>query len=171
MSGEVRHRFSGAGRRTALAAGILLFAVNILPGTAGAASPPGLERLFTTPAQRAQLDKMRREGVAGGWDEQSAARSAGPRRVKVDGIIVGSDGRRVMWANGRAFPSRAVLKEAGAQLRLVGRDRVAVKPAGRLRPILVKPGQVLDLETDKVRETYEAARVRHSTEQHDDGGQ
>lgn len=171
MIGEVRHRFSGAGRRTVMGAGAWLLAAVFLPGAAGAASPPGLERLFTTPAQRALLDRMRREGVAGGWGELSAARSAGPRRVKIDGIIVGSDGRRVLWANGRAFPPRAVLKEAGARLRLVGRDRVAVRPAGRVRPTLVKPGQVLDLETDRVRETYEAARARHPTGQHDDGGQ
>lgn len=122
-----------------------------------AASPPGLERLFTTAGQRQELDRMRRDGVLAGQRMEPAAVGAAitESRVSIDGIVVGSDGRKIVWVNGRAMPAESVLDGRGVRVRLVSDERVAVKPAGQRRSALLKPGQVLELGSGRIHESYE----------------
>ena len=151
--------------------GALLFLAGFMPGgTLQAASPPGLERLFATAAQRAQLDRMRREGVGSMAQDETTAGTGEVSRMIINGIVVGSDGRRMVWVNGRLLPDRAVLGRTGARLRLVSNGRVAVKPSGQQRAILVKPGQVLELDSGKVQEAYEPGAGQGAAGQGDHGG-
>ena len=151
--------------------GAFLLLAGFMPGgTLQAASPPGLERLFATAAQRAQLDRMRREGVGSMEQDESTAGTGDTSRLKIDGIVVGSDGRRMVWVNGRLLPDRTVLGGAGARLRLVSNDRVAVQANGQRRAILVKPGQVIELDSGRVQEAYEPGAGHGAAGQGNHGG-
>lgn len=130
-----------------------IFALLSLP--LQAASPAGLERLFTTAGERERLDRMRREGMGSGQRENAGVAASPVPRVKIDGVVMGSDGRRAVWANGRLRPAEDIVDGAGTRIRLAGDGRVAVKPAARRRPALLKAGQVLDLGSGRIHEAYE----------------
>lgn len=81
---------------------LLLVAICLLPLPLPAAeSPPAaLERLFFTPAQRADLQAARARPV-------SSANPAGsvepaPTVVKFDGVLIRSDGKTTRWVDGKA---------------------------------------------------------------------
>ena len=80
----------------------LLAAICLLPLPLGAAeSPPAaLERLFFTPAQRADLQAARVRPLP----SASPAGSAEPALavVKFDGVLIRSDGKTTRWVDGKA---------------------------------------------------------------------
>jgi len=97
---STRHSLNKAGRtRQALR---LLAAICLLPLPLGAADTPpaGLERLFFTPAQRAEMQTARTRpplspSQPGSPDAPSAA-------VKFDGVLIRSDGKTTRWVDGKA---------------------------------------------------------------------
>ncbi|OYW38466.1 MAG: hypothetical protein B7Z35_07130 [Hydrogenophilales bacterium 12-61-10] len=71
-----------------------------LPLPAAESPPAALERLFFTPAQRADLQAARARSV-------SSANPAGsvepaPTVVKFDGVLIRSDGKTTRWVDGKA---------------------------------------------------------------------
>jgi hypothetical protein len=67
----------------------------LLVATACAASPAELGALFSTPEERAQLDRLRR----GEAPAQAAALSASPN-AGITGYVKRSDGRSTVWIDG-----------------------------------------------------------------------
>jgi hypothetical protein len=110
-----------------------------------AAQAPAIGRLFTTPSEREQLDRMRQRG--GNADLTAEARTpqrppapamappAPPPPVTVTGVVRRSNGAATVWVDGEARP-------AGAQ------GHVVRTPDGRT--ITVRPGQQYDPATGSV---------------------
>lgn len=67
----------------------------LVASTAATAADPPLGRLFLTPEARQQLERQRQ------LDLMAADRDTGGS-VRLDGIVVRSDGRTLVWINGRA---------------------------------------------------------------------
>jgi hypothetical protein len=85
---------------------------------AAAAPDPaaGLGRLFTTPDKRALLDAMRARNLpAGGVAEGS--------QVRLDGIVLRSDGKKTVWLNGAPMHDRMPVEQVG-----VNSARVVTSP-------------------------------------------
>ena len=85
-------------------------------------------RLFYTPAERAQLEAAR----AGNVTQSRQAAPAGAHPLRLDGVVIRSDGRSVSWVNGQlrsGAPAIAGLKPG--QLRADGN---VYEPYQVLRP-------------------------------------
>lgn len=105
-------------------------AIVLLAAFAACVHAEGLGRLFTTPAQRAQLE---RESV-----RQSGEKSWRPATLTLNGIVQRSDGARTVWINGVA----QVADDSGERAP----DVHAVNLPGKSHPVAIKVGQHLTLE-------------------------
>lgn len=82
-----------------------LMAAGLMPLLLGAAAPQPaeLERLFYTPAQRAQLQASRSHSPsAHAQANQPGAPDAAPAPVAFDGVLIRSDGKTTRWVDGKA---------------------------------------------------------------------
>lgn len=81
---------------------LLLAAIGLLPLSLSAAeSPPtGLERLFFTPAQRADLQAARARPAASA--DRPGSPDPAPDIVRFDGVLIRSDGKTTRWVDGKA---------------------------------------------------------------------
>jgi hypothetical protein len=133
------------------ALGALLPFVAAAPADTGA----GLGRLFTTPAERAAIDRLR--GVS---SPRAGAIAAGPAviplsssdtrvpaSVRLQGVVRRSDGNDEVWLDGGHI---------GVSSGVNAQGRVPVRVPGTDRRVWLKPGQVLDTATGAVRESYQA---------------
>jgi hypothetical protein len=136
------------------ALGAMLPLVAAAPADTGA----GLGRLFTTPAERAVIDRLR--GVSAPPPGAAAATSDAappatgdtrvPASVRLRGVVRRSDGNDEVWLDGGRI---GVVGGVNAQ------DRVPVRIPGTDRRVWLKPGQVLDTATGAVRESYQTGRA------------
>ncbi len=119
----------------------------------GADAADGLGTLFTTPAQRAALDRLSLKpgAVATAAAPEAAAdedaKDAPPKKVKVGGLIVNSRGKNTTWIN---HGGDKKVKATGVSS---GQVEVTLGTDGKY--ISLKPGQEFDPETGNIRETYE----------------
>ncbi|WP_297529033.1 hypothetical protein [Thiohalobacter sp.] len=106
-----------------------------------------LGRLFTTPEQRGRIEARRQGRVP------VETPVAVVDRLRVDGIMMSSDGRRRVWINGAGVAPDA----PGSDVSLFrdGWVRLELDAKGTRRDL--KPGQVLDRITGEVREGYQPA--------------
>ncbi len=118
-----------------------------LPAMAPVQADDDLGRLFTTPEQRARIE-ARRQGRA-----PVETPVAVVDRLRVDGIMISSDGRRRVWINGAGVAPDA----PGSEVSLFrdGRVRLELDAKGTRRDL--RPGQVLDRITGEVHEGYQPA--------------
>jgi hypothetical protein len=135
--------------------GALLVSFITLPTPIYAASTQGLERLFTTSEQRTRLDFLRRQNSASVQQDASSSTAVNTSHLKINGIVTGSDGRRVLWVNGKVNASGNARLSTRARARLAKNGWVAVQRKGQRNSILLKAGQVLDLDSGRVHELYE----------------
>lgn len=127
----------------------LLLCLGLCVGVPAAADDLG--RLFTTPAERARIDAVRAGRAPATTTDASVRIDAGDRLI-LNGSVVGSDGRRLVWLNGQR-----VENDGHARLQRDGRVRLDWRDATRV----LKPGQILDRTTGEVYESY--ARPRAAT--------
>lgn len=133
-----------------------LFALMLLAATAAqaAAEPPVIGRLFTTPSERAGLDRMRDAGgqaPAAAPAEDPAAVEAQPapapapppEPIAITGIVTRSDGKSVVWINGTPQTDQAVSAAPGATPAAT-----VTLPSGQ--QATVKAGQAVDVTTGAV---------------------
>lgn len=122
---------------------------------AGGVAADALGYLFTTPAQRAALDRLSlKPGSLESIAEPGAAtpeeeKDAPPKKVKVGGMIVNSRGKNTTWVNQDGDKKVKATGVAGGQVEVTfGADG---------KHISLKPGQEFDPGTGKIRETYQGA--------------
>ena len=110
----------------------------LLAAGGSAAQVPHIGRLFTTPAERYQLDLARARGSAG---QVADARSAPdvapavtpappPAPVVVSGLVTRSNGTATAWIDGVAQP----VAPQGVQVRTQDGRQVTVKPGQQVDP-------------------------------------
>jgi hypothetical protein len=118
-----------------------------------------LERLFTDRKTRAELDQARNQYSAERLEilaNQQELDENLPAEVRMDGVVIRSNGTTEAWVNGSS-----TLKGAGQELlnrpRSAGGNRFRVTlPGGE--EVVLKPGQVYSLERQRVLEGYEAGK-------------
>lgn len=106
-----------------------------------------LGHLFTTPADRARIDAVRAGGTAIIEAEEPKNTENG-EYVILDGTLIGSDGKRLVWLNGVRVepngPGRSMRLQKDGQVRMDWRDDTRT----------LKPGQMLDWSTGEVFERF-----------------
>ncbi len=116
----------------------------------------GLERLFSTPAERVKLDVLRLhdalQPVTGrAKAEQPLANDDKPQpSITLNGVLRSDDGRQVIWING--VPSGELDKQQGIRIR-GGADednRVTMDLIDEQRRVRIRPGQVLERKSGRV---------------------
>ncbi|HHM05744.1 MAG TPA: hypothetical protein ENJ19_08370 [Gammaproteobacteria bacterium] len=112
---------------------------------AAEAEAEGLQRLFTTAPQRYWIEHAPRgaDGEAGSRTGP-AKKTAAAGRLRLLGTLRGSDGRQRVWLRGSS---------AATRVRRV-LDNGAVLVMWRHRPQVLMPGQVLELQSGRVVESY-----------------
>jgi len=83
----------------------ILLVVCLMPLPLGAAAPQPaeLQRLFFTPAQRAEMQTTRARPATGRTQSNlPGAADAAPAPVQYDGVLIRSDGKTTRWVDGKA---------------------------------------------------------------------
>lgn len=115
-----------------------------------------LRTLFSTPQQRAELDRLRDEWVQGLTDALQVVESEmapAPEIVALGGVVMRSNQSFVVWLNGIAvdeedLPENMRLSRNSDQVSLIA----AIEGKG---DVLVKPGQSVNLTTGETRESFD----------------
>jgi hypothetical protein len=131
---------------------LIAAAIAVYVPLAFGAEPEALGRLFYSPAERAALDKLRRDGPPPPSDpDRKPAAQPEEAQLTVNGIVKASSGRSTTWINevpqdGRK-QSQGVLVagERGNQSSVT----LELESGKRVR---VKPGQTVDRASGVVRE-------------------
>lgn len=119
-----------------------------------AASADQLGRLFTTPAERAYLDKMRRQGLP------DAAQTTGEgvdllklehAPVVFNGVVIRNGNQSEYWVNGKKVADNKIVKQTAP-----ASTTIAVKKPDSRRYVTLKPGQKLDNNSGRIIEAYQA---------------
>lgn len=105
--------------------------------------------LFTTPAQRAQLDSSRSAPVTTDDGSNDAPQAAALQPIQLTGTLTSSRGKRTVWLNGKPVTQGVRVLDAGrVQLRITSTDDAR----------LMKSGQLLYPQSGEIVEGYAAAQ-------------
>ena len=138
---------------------ILLIVTAFKTITATAAEPIG--RLFTSPAERNNLDYLRQTKkklitpviVDAQIDAPEAAPILLPEAVNLQGYVKRNDGKQgTVWVNNQALQENSGNKEVQVGKLSEGSNRVPIKLSANGRRLSLKAGQVYDPENNRVRE-------------------
>jgi hypothetical protein len=131
---------------------ILLISLNIiLPATSAAAyfDESALGRLFTTPQQRHQIDAFRKgKGVGMTHDQIS------PSDVKIQGMVIRSDGKNTVWVNGKNTIESSKVGGVNVKLNSLNHKTDSVTVVIDKKAVRLKPGQVWSEDSGKVTDSY-----------------
>ena len=129
-----------------------------------AAEPIG--RLFTTPAERSNLDYLRQTKknlpvVVNTPTEDSvgAAPVLLPEAVNLQGYVKRSDGKKgTVWVNNKALQENSGNKDVVVGKLPTDGNRVPIKLSANGKQLTLKAGQVYDPENNRVREARSGAQ-------------
>lgn len=142
----------------------LLFTLMLLPSLAMATEPLG--RLFTTPAERANLDYLRQTEKVQIPDANQPvpvdAAPAVPSSISVQGYVRRSDGKKsTVWVNHTPMQENSDTSEVEVG-KLRDGNQVQLKLPANGKKLSLKPGQVYIPETDSVSEMGTSAKITKS---------
>ncbi len=137
----------------------ILFSQLVFGQLALAAEPIG--RLFTSPAERSNLDYLRQTKkkliaptiVEAQIDAPEAAPIVLPEAVNLQGYVKRNDGKQgTVWVNNQALQENSGNKEVQVGKLPENSNRVPIKLSANGRRLNLKAGQVYDPENNRVRE-------------------
>ena len=108
-----------------------------------------LGRLFTDTGQRQKLDAIRR-GTYTEESEQSSAAS----NVRVNGIMMRSNGDNVVWVNGESTLDNRVSEGVKINPKAADKESYSVPLRINGKRIKIKPGQNWSEGTDQIKDNY-----------------
>ena len=127
---------------------------------ATAAEPMG--RLFTSPAERSNLDYLRQTKKNEPLKVDAPVQAAEiappaivvlPDAVNLQGYVKRNDGKQsTVWVNNQAMTENSRNKEVTVGKLSAGSNRVPIKLSANGKRLNLKAGQVYDPETNKVKE-------------------
>ena len=127
-----------------------------------------LGRLFSTPAERARLDRLRQQNKLNEINtEHTASTIAAPEEsvresLTIDGFVRRSSGKNTTWINQIPQTEQRSTQSIKVKQRLAHEPSVTVSlPTGQR--LILKAGQTFDRNTEKIREVYEAAAATTSS--------
>lgn len=139
---------------------VLAFGIGgLLPHGAQSAE---MERLFFSPAQRAQLDIARAQRDRRGTQTADGTPSGpqGSDVVTYDGVVRRTDGKSTVWLNGKPVNDRTSYNDVNVVgVRVDGAVTIAVPQADRAASLRV--GQTLDINSGSIREAYARDATRY----------
>ena len=141
--------------------------ISALALAAGSHAQPSIGRLFSTPEQRAELDRIRRDAAAAGEETPDTLEpplvtrhgseiAPRVRTVTIDGIVLRSDGHGVAWVNGVEVAA-GTTTPGGVRVGAVhARDRhVRIRLPGSQMGTELEAGQTIDIVSGRVSDAYE----------------
>ena len=141
---------------------ILLIVTAFKTTTATAVEPIG--RLFTSPAERSNLDYLRQtkkkliapmviDAPTETVEAPIAAPIVLPEAVNLQGYVKRNDGKQgTVWVNDQALQENSDNKEVAVGRLSENSNRVPIKLSGNGKHLNLKAGQVYDPKTGRVRE-------------------
>lgn len=106
-----------------------------------------LKQLFTSPSERQSLNSTRRGG------QSSDFYVSGPASVQVNGIVSRSDGKSVVWINGKNTMNNSMVDGVKVYSNeMKNNNKIPVRVDGRM--VYVKPGETWSEETGVVDDNY-----------------
>jgi hypothetical protein len=134
--------------KTGLIAGMLL-QVFISAPALSESNAEELGRLFTDVEQRKKLDAIRRGTYSQDTEQQGTA-----SKVRVNGVVVRSDGENVVWINGESTIKSDTVKGVRVNTEEADSKTLAVPLSIDGRRIKIKPGQSWSGSTTTVKDNY-----------------
>ena len=138
---------------------LIVFSHFILSQSATAAEPMG--RLFTSPAERSNLDYLRQTKKNEPLKVESPALEAEtapapivlPDAVNLQGYVKRNDGKQsTVWVNNQALQENSRNKDVTVGRLSDGSNRVPIKLSANGKRLNLKAGQVYDPESNRVQE-------------------
>jgi hypothetical protein len=135
---------------------IVMFICSVAAVLVNTAHADSFGRFFTTPEQRAVLDKMRHHPHhkrAGKKPTKSVA--VAKKGLEINGVVVRGDGKNTVWVNGKSN-FKTNFPEAGVEIvsRNIKSDSVTITLSNLNKRVALKPGQILDPVTGKISDSY-----------------
>lgn len=125
-----------------------------------ATAASGFGTVFTTPEQRAKLDKQRQKGVINRPTLDTTA--IPPRRqsrVSFDGYVIRKGGPDTAWVD-KKMTYEGADNAARVNLQHNGATAATVRPSPGSRTVRMRPGQNVHIETGVVEESYAQRPVK-----------
>jgi hypothetical protein len=119
-----------------------------LPARAQEAPPSAFGRLFFTPERRQALDRQRQFNMPEKDDVSETP------MLSIDGVVVRSDGRRIVWINGHAHDETRI----GAHIRMEDPAQVLIH-SGVASPAEAKVGDTLSRDTGEAAGLLKGGKV------------
>ncbi|MCF6282437.1 MAG: hypothetical protein L3J28_09540 [Candidatus Polarisedimenticolaceae bacterium] len=121
-------------------------------------------RLFSTPADRQVLDRLRsgleqsktRLDVGAGMVGEVLLPSSEP--FYLNGLVQRSDGRTTVWVNGERIDQQSGTDELKLRSRADRKSRVKLRLNEEQRNVVLKPGQAWDPASQQIIERYRVKR-------------
>ena len=110
---------------------------------------PDVGRLFFTPGERAELDRIR-VGILDSVDPNHAART-----MQLDGVVQQTGKAAVYWINGQRYKGREIAGATITPTALSSSTVVVHLPPPDARDMALKVGQTLDPAGGNLREVYQ----------------
>lgn len=124
-----------------------------------AASPAAAEdklgRLFFTAAQRAALDAGKQINLAKKGKRAPTIKT--PGKIKLNGVVVRSDGERTVWVNNRAYQGRR--NPTGLRVSPSTQEPAIadIQIRGDRKPVKLRVGQTYRRASGDITETFESS--------------
>ena len=148
-------------------AGAIGCALLILPPVAGLQAQERLGRLFSSPEQRIELDRLREDPDFGKAPEPVAAaidplpgsrlgQGTPAPATRIDGVVFRGGAHRVLWING-VMAGAGAAPPGGIRIDADGASdgRIRLRLPGGRSTVALKPGQAIDGARRRVLEAYE----------------
>lgn len=104
-------------------------------------SEQSLRTLFTSPQERQEIDNYRQENRLS--EEQIIAR---PSSVKINGVVKRSDGKNIVWINGKSTADNATIDSVKVYSKAINsKNKIPVMVDGQR--IYLKPGETWSEES------------------------
>lgn len=122
-------------------------------------------RLFSTPADRIELDKLRSSlgqstqiYDAGAEIGENNDQELNQTPLLLNALIQRSDGRTTVWVNGQRLQPQGVAEVATLRSRADKKGQIKLRLNEEQRTVIMKPGQVWDPVNQRVVEQYRMKR-------------
>ena len=143
---------------------LIALTLSIAMGAVSPATAESLGRLFTTPAERAQLQRLRTAPpvvVKPAPPPASAAELPSPPPevppVTVNGVVIRSRGEGAAWVNGKnTYDGDLSADHVTVNTQGLHSTRVTIETPSHLPDVALKPGQTYHPETGRITELYSA---------------
>ncbi len=111
----------------------------------------GLERLFITSAERAQLDAGRFQTEK----NYSVVPTEAPASLTVDGMVLRRNSRNQIWVNGSSFDSADKAAGFSMNQKRARYNSVPIHLIGKSVDIILRPGETYIVESGIKKDAYE----------------